>query len=77
MNLTSIAEDRLVLAIQFWTPSPLYSTARSALLEEIQAGLVRAGIEIPPPRRLLSVAAADGGRLLAPRDSAPRGGETP
>ena len=75
--LTSIAEDRLVLAIQFWTPSPVYSAARSSLLEEIQAGLVREGIEIPPPRRLLSVTAADRGRLLAPPDSAPRGGETP
>jgi small-conductance mechanosensitive channel len=77
VNLSSIAEDRLVLAIQFWTPSPLYSTARSTLLEEIQAALVKAGIEIPPPRRLLTLTAADGGRLLSAPDPVAHGGESP
>ena len=69
VNLAIIGEDRLVLSIQFWTPSGSYTAARSALLEEIQRGLAREGIEIPPPGRYISFSAGEGGRGAASGDA--------
>lgn len=60
VSLSAISEDRLLLSIQFWTPSRFFTPARSALLEKIQGELVRKGIEIPPPRRHVSLAACEG-----------------
>jgi small-conductance mechanosensitive channel len=69
VSISAIADDRLILAVYFWTPSPLFTPAKSAVLEEIQRGLVGSGIEIPPPRRHVSVAP---GESLA---GSPSGGE--
>jgi small-conductance mechanosensitive channel len=75
VSLAAIADDRLVLTVYFWTPSRSYTPARSAVLEGIQKELVAAGIEIPPPRRHISLSAQEGvgGSLTgdAPRGRAP------
>jgi small-conductance mechanosensitive channel len=55
VNVSAIADDRLVLTVYFWTPSRSYTAARSAVLEGIQKDLVGSGIEIPPPRRHVSL----------------------
>jgi small-conductance mechanosensitive channel len=73
VSLSAITEDRLVLSVYFWTPSRSFTTARSAVLEGIQRELGAAGIEIPAPRRHISLSAAGDGRGPAPRD-APGGG---
>jgi small-conductance mechanosensitive channel len=52
--LSEITEDRLQVTVFFWTPSRSYWPARYAVIEDIQAGLSRAGIEIPPHRRLVA-----------------------
>lgn len=59
VNLSAISEDRLLLSIQFWTPSRSFTPARSALLEEIQKELAEKGIAIPPPGRHISLSAGD------------------
>jgi len=64
VSLSAIADDRLILSVYFWTPSRSYTAARSALLEEIQGELVRKGIEVPPPRRHISLSGGEGGRGL-------------
>jgi small-conductance mechanosensitive channel len=65
VSLATIAEDRLVLSVYFWTPSRSFTTARSAVLEGIQKELAAAGVEIPPPRRHISLSGGEGGRGLA------------
>jgi small-conductance mechanosensitive channel len=54
--LSEIAEDRLLVIVWFWTPSRVYWTTRYVVIEEIQAALSRAGIELPPSRRLVTFA---------------------
>jgi small-conductance mechanosensitive channel len=65
VNLSAISEDRVLLSIQFWTPSRCFTAARSAILEEIQGELTEKGIEIPPPMRQVSLSAG-GGRKGSP-----------
>ena len=60
VSISAIADDRLILTVYFWTPSRSYTAARSAMLEGIQKELVGSGIEIPPPRRQVSLAAVEG-----------------
>ena len=60
VSISAIADDRLILTVYFWTPSRSYTAARSAILEGIQKELVGSGIEIPPPRRQVSLAAVEG-----------------
>jgi small conductance mechanosensitive channel len=55
VNVSAIADDRLVLTVYFWTPSRSYTAARPAVLEGIQKDLVGSGIEIPPPRHHVSL----------------------
>jgi small-conductance mechanosensitive channel len=69
VSLSAIADDRLILSVYFWTPSRSFTPARSAVLEGIQKELVAAGIEIPPPRRHISLSAGEGGRGPVPRDA--------
>jgi small-conductance mechanosensitive channel len=69
VSLAAIADDRLVLSVYFWTPSRSFTLARSAVLEGIQKELVAAGIEIPPPRRHISLSAGEGGRGSVSRDA--------
>ena len=75
VSLSAIADDRLILSVYFWTPSRSFTPARSAVLEGIQKELVAAGIEIPPPRRHISLSAGEGGRGPASRDE--QGGRAP
>ncbi|HMA04834.1 MAG TPA: mechanosensitive ion channel family protein [Methanomicrobiales archaeon] len=56
VSVSAIADDRLILTVYFWTPSPAFTPAKSAVLEEIQRELVGRGVEIPPPRRHVSLA---------------------
>ncbi|MDD1661677.1 MAG: mechanosensitive ion channel family protein [Methanomicrobiales archaeon] len=72
VSASAIAEDRLVLSVYFWTPSRLYTPARSAILEGIQRELVAAGIQIPPPRRHVSLSGQGGTGGSFPGD-APKG----
>ena len=69
VSLSAIADDRLILSVYFWTPSRSFTPARSAVLEGIQKELVAAGIEIPPPRRHISLSAGEGGMGPASRDA--------
>jgi small-conductance mechanosensitive channel len=64
VSLAAIADDRLVLSVYFWTPSRSFTPARSSVLEGIQKELVAAGIEIPPPRRHISLSGGEGARGL-------------
>jgi small-conductance mechanosensitive channel len=59
VSVAAIADDRLILTVHFWTPSRCYTAARSAVLEGIQKELVGSGIEIPPPRRHVSLAGGE------------------
>ena len=69
VSLSAIADDRLVLSVYFWTPSRSYTQARSAVLEGIQKELFAAGIEIPPPRRHISLSGREGSTGPVPGDS--------
>jgi small-conductance mechanosensitive channel len=60
VSVSAISDDRLILTVHFWTPSRAFTPAKSAVLEEIQRGLVGSGIEIPPPRRHVSLAPGEG-----------------
>ncbi|HTY52282.1 MAG TPA: mechanosensitive ion channel family protein [Methanomicrobiales archaeon] len=62
ISLTSIADDRLLLSVYFWTPSRLYTPSRAAVLEGIQREFLARGIEIPPPRRHISLFPGDPGQ---------------
>jgi small-conductance mechanosensitive channel len=64
VSLSAISDDRLILKVYFWTPSRSFTPARSAVLEGIQKELFAAGIEIPPPRRHISLSGDEGGRGL-------------
>jgi small-conductance mechanosensitive channel len=75
VSLLAIADDRLILSVYFWTPSRSFTPARSAALEGIQKELVAAGIEIPPPRRHISLSGGEGGRGSVSRDAP--GGRNP
>ena len=75
--VSSIADERVVLAVQFWTPSRWYTPARSAVLEKIQKGLVESGIEVPPPRQHVSLGtggAQGQGQGAGPARDEPGGG---
>jgi small-conductance mechanosensitive channel len=69
VSLSAIADDRLILLVYFWTPSRSFTQAKSAVLEGIQKELVSAGIEIPPPRRHISLSKEEGGRGSASMDA--------
>jgi small-conductance mechanosensitive channel len=75
VSLAAIADDRLVLSVYFWTPSRSFTPARYAVLEGIQRELVSAGIEIPAPRRHVSLSGGEGGRGSLSRDAP--GGRSP
>jgi small-conductance mechanosensitive channel len=75
VSLSAIADDRLLLSVYFWTPSRSFTRARSAVLEGIQRDLTAAGIEIPPPRRHISLSAVGGSR--GPVPGATPGGRRP
>jgi small-conductance mechanosensitive channel len=60
VSISAIVDDRLILTVYFWTPSRSYTAARSAILEGIQKELVGRGVEIPAPRRQVSLAAIEG-----------------
>jgi small-conductance mechanosensitive channel len=72
VSLSAIADDRLVLTVHFWTPSRSFTAARSAVLEGIQKELLAGGIEIPPPRRHVSLAAGEEMRA-SQEESSPEG----
>ncbi len=58
-NVSAVADDRIGITVYFWTPSRLYTPARSAVLEEIQAALAREGIAVPAPVRQIALTRAD------------------
>jgi small-conductance mechanosensitive channel len=68
VSISAIADDRLVLTVYFWTPSRSYTAAKSAVLEGIQRDLVGSGIEIPPPRRHVSLATGEAEKVTPPGD---------
>jgi small-conductance mechanosensitive channel len=55
VNVSAVADDRLGISVYFWTPSRLYTPARSAVLEEIRGALAREGIAIPAPVRHIAI----------------------
>jgi small-conductance mechanosensitive channel len=59
VNVSAVADDRIGITVHFWTPSRLYTPARSAVLEEIQAALAREGIAVPAPVRQIALTRAD------------------
>jgi len=75
VSLSAIADDRLVLSVYFWTPSRSFTAARSAVLEGIQKELAAAGIEIPAPRRHVSLSGSAGGEGPVSREAT--GGRRP
>ncbi|MDD1668751.1 MAG: mechanosensitive ion channel family protein [Methanomicrobiales archaeon] len=66
VNVSAIADDRIGITVYFWTPSPLYTPARTAILEEIQVALAREGIAVPAPARQISLARAGSGGGSSP-----------
>jgi len=69
VSLSAIADDRLLLSVYFWTPSRSFTPAKAAVLEGIQRALIAAGIEIPSPRRQVSLSGGEGPRGTTPGES--------
>jgi small-conductance mechanosensitive channel len=59
VNVTTIADNRVLLTVYFWTPSQAYTDARTVVLEGIQRELAGRAIAIPPPARLVSLSRGD------------------
>jgi small-conductance mechanosensitive channel len=59
VNVASVADGRVLLTVHFWTPSRVYTDARTLVLEAIQRELAGRGITIPPPARFIALSRGD------------------
>jgi small-conductance mechanosensitive channel len=58
VNVSVVADDRVLLTVYFWTPSRAYTEARTVVLEDIRRELAGRGIAVPAPARQISLTGA-------------------